>query len=91
MDETSGQQWSARMMDMDTKRDVERTVDICLFLNPFSLICRYIYIYTYIYAIAILVSISIEINQQGDTLQFVATKHLLRLQKTLFLLERYAV
>lgn len=83
MDETSGQQRSARMMDVDTKRDVERTADICLFLNPFSLVC--------IYATAILISISIEINQQGDTPQFVATKHLLRLQKTLFLLERYAV
>lgn len=83
MDETSGQQRSARMMDVDTKRDVERTADICLFLNPFPLVC--------IYVTAILISISIEINQQGDTPQFVATKHLLRLQKTLFLLERYAV
>lgn len=83
MDETSGQQRSARMMDADTKRDVERTADICLFLNPLPLI--------WIYVIAVLISISIEINQQGDTLQFVATKHLLRLQKTLFLLERYGV
>lgn len=79
MDEKSGQQPSARMMDVDTKRDVERTADICLFLDTFSLIC--------IHVIAILISISIEINQQGDTPQFVATKHLRRLQKTLFLSE----
>lgn len=53
MDETSGQQRSARMMDVDTKRDVERTADSCLFLKPFPLI--------FIYVTAILISISIEI------------------------------
>lgn len=83
MYETSGQQRSAGVMYVDTKRDVERTAAICLFLNPFSLIC--------IHVSAILISISTEINQQADTPEFAATKHLLRLQKTLFLSERYAV
>lgn len=59
MDETSGQRRSPRVMDVDAKRDAERTADICLFLKPFSLIC--------IHVIATVISISTEINQHADT------------------------